>query len=77
MLARDSQTTLHAYPAEEVEWLASTAFNVGIDFYLEKDDEGARRWAGKAVEMAGLEGDGDGVLEGLLRGRFEGLDWGR
>jgi hypothetical protein len=64
------------YPAEEAEWLATTAFNTAIDFYIGEDDVEAKNWGEKAVEMAGFAGE-DEILVGLLKGRLEGLDWGR
>ncbi|KAI9856788.1 MAG: hypothetical protein M1824_005259 [Vezdaea acicularis] len=41
------------YPEEELEWLSTTAFNRGVDFYCASDDESCRRWAEKAIGVAG------------------------
>ncbi len=42
------------YPPEELEWLATTAFNRAVDFYCASDDDGCKRWAEKALTLAGL-----------------------
>ncbi|EQL38157.1 hypothetical protein BDFG_00534 [Blastomyces dermatitidis ATCC 26199] len=62
------------YPEEELEWLATTAFNRAIDFYTKPDDVSCRRWAQKALDLAGQMRDG-GLLYKVLRNRFEGLRW--
>ena len=41
-----------AYPVEEAEWLATTAFNRAVDVYSGGDAEGARTWAERALELA-------------------------
>jgi hypothetical protein len=61
-----------AYPPEELEWLASTAFNHAVDFWFagaEEEAEGqgegneqARRWAEKALMLAGSV---DGIENGI------------
>ncbi|KAL0258929.1 sporulation-specific protein 22 [Diplodia seriata] len=40
------------YPQIEAEWLASTAFNRGIDFYSAGDDARYKVWAEKAIGLA-------------------------
>jgi hypothetical protein len=40
-----------AYPAEELEWLATTLFNLAVDYYV-VDEELGKKWARKAVELA-------------------------
>ncbi|OJJ32366.1 hypothetical protein ASPWEDRAFT_175647 [Aspergillus wentii DTO 134E9] len=57
------------YPNEELEWLATMAFNRAVDFYLGSADGDFRRWAGKAIEMADLVRD-QGILGRLLRQNF-------
>jgi hypothetical protein len=61
------------YQPEEAEWLSTTAFNVAIDYYLERDDASAKRWAEKAIMMAQFVDDG--ILQGVLRTKFTRLDW--
>ncbi|KAL4876099.1 meiosis protein SPO22/ZIP4 like-domain-containing protein [Aspergillus karnatakaensis] len=58
------------YPEEELQWLATTAFNRAVEFFLVSGDEDCRRWAGKAIALAELVGD-KGELGGLLRGNLE------
>ncbi|KAH0013899.1 SPO22-domain-containing protein, partial [Aureobasidium melanogenum] len=63
-----------AYPPEELEWLASTAFNHAVDLWFAgieagegqcEDNEQARTWAEKALILAGSVG-GVGVgVQGL------------
>ena len=68
----------HIYPAEEIEWLATTLFNRAIDLYVAGRQEETRRWAGKAIECAdvlaveGRSGDG-GQLSRMIRSRMDGL----
>lgn len=61
------------YPEDELHWLAATSFNRAVDFYLAKDDERSRRWAEKAVGVAGLMRDDMGMLAGVLKEKMEGL----
>ncbi|KAI5285866.1 hypothetical protein KEM52_002246, partial [Ascosphaera acerosa] len=53
------------YPDEEVEWLATKAFNRAIDFYLAGQDDMCARWSLAAMELAGAMHDG-GALLGVL-----------
>jgi hypothetical protein len=70
-----------AYPAEELEWLATTLFNLGVDYYVGEKEERGAKWARKAVELADMlatswdVGDG-GRLASLLRGKMVELGWG-
>ncbi|KAI5289634.1 hypothetical protein KEM54_003528 [Ascosphaera aggregata] len=61
------------YPSEEVEWLATMGFNKAIDLYLSGDDEACRRWASRALDMAGLLHD-KGTLFQLLKGKMSSLE---
>lgn len=64
------------YPPEELEYLATTAFNRAVDFYCASQDAACRRWAGKALEMAELCRDDDGgALRDLLMDKFARLTW--
>ncbi|KAL8960327.1 MAG: hypothetical protein Q9193_002951 [Seirophora villosa] len=62
------------YPAEELEWIATTTFNRAIDFYCASQDEACRSWAGKAISLAHL-GDDHGHLHDLLQNKYMGLAW--
>lgn len=80
-LARDlprakkhSDDSTFSYPQEELEWLATTAFNRAIDFYLASDDPASRRWCEKAFEIAGLMND-NGTLSHVLREKYSCLKW--
>ncbi|RAH66618.1 uncharacterized protein BO66DRAFT_474137 [Aspergillus aculeatinus CBS 121060] len=79
VLVRDWQMT--GFPAVEVQWMASVAFNRAVDFYLAGEDGECRRWAGKAIALADLlvvvvvdgvggEDGGGGALGELLRARY-------
>ncbi|RAK74572.1 uncharacterized protein BO72DRAFT_530098 [Aspergillus fijiensis CBS 313.89] len=78
VLVRDWQMT--EFPAVEVQWMASVAFNRAVDFYLAGEDGECRRWAGKAIALADLllvvvdgvggEDGGGGALGELLRARY-------
>ena len=61
------------YPSDELEWLSTVLFNLGVDFYIREDKKGAKMWAEKAVEVADVlanmpkgEGEGGGGDGGLL-----------
>lgn len=74
-LARDvPREKTPGYPQEELEWLATTAFNRAIDFYLASDDISSKRWCGKALDLARLMSD-DGSLHGVLQEKFACLKW--
>ncbi|BCS26477.1 uncharacterized protein APUU_51188S [Aspergillus puulaauensis] len=72
ILARDSpnstRSTSTPYPKDELQWLATTAFNRAVEFFLVSADEECRRWAGKAIALAdSISGDDGGELGRLLR----------
>lgn len=62
------------YPQEEIEWLATTAFNRAIDFYLASNDVASKRWCEKALDIARLLGD-NGSLHTVLQEKFACLKW--
>lgn len=62
------------YPAEELEWLATTTFNKAVDFYCASQNVECRCWAEKALNIANLMADG-GTLHALLQTKFMGLTW--
>lgn len=63
------QTDIHQiYPCDELEWLATSAYDRAIDFYMANNDQLCRRWVASAVALAEQVDDG-GMLVGLLRER--------
>ena len=63
-----------SYPAEELEWLATTTFNRAVDFYCVSQDAACKRWAEKALAVATTMSDG-GQLRELLETKYLGLRW--
>lgn len=70
ILARESpnstRSTSTPYPKDELQWLATTAFNRAVEFFLVSADEECRRWAGKAIALADLISGDDGCELGRL-----------
>ncbi|KAJ9210312.1 hypothetical protein DTO166G4_8087 [Paecilomyces variotii] len=62
-----------SYPDDELEWLATMAFNRAVDLYLASADEDSRRWGRKAIELAQLVQYDGGCLSRLLKDRFDKL----
>jgi hypothetical protein len=79
MFARNTHLSTNnppAYPADELEWLATTVFNHALDFYVASNDEDSQRWGRRAIELAGLmHGDKGNKLVSVLREKFQSL-WG-
>ena len=63
-----------AYPSEELEWLATTAFNRAVDFYSSSQDADCKRWAEIAIGIANFVGD-EGALRELFQTKYMGLRW--
>ncbi len=61
-----------AYPTEELDWIATKAFNHAVDLYCSGDDKGCKNWAYKALSIAHFCND-DGALEELLQTKLAGL----
>lgn len=59
---------------EELEWMATRAFNRSVDLYCGREDEACKRWSEKALGIAHCCGDG-GALEKLLQSRLLKLTW--
>ncbi|GES57082.1 Zn cluster transcription factor Rds2 [Aspergillus terreus] len=75
-LARGGKDPLSTrYPDDEINWLASVAFNRAVDFYLVSTDEDCHRWAQKAIELADCIDDevSRGMLGRLLREKYTKL----
>ncbi|KAE8452848.1 hypothetical protein EG329_013120 [Mollisiaceae sp. DMI_Dod_QoI] len=70
--AEEAAESEQPYPSEELEWIATKAFNHAIDLYCAGADEGCRDWAGRALNIAHYCTDG-GSLEKLLQSKLVGL----
>ncbi|PQE09145.1 hypothetical protein CJF32_00010362 [Rutstroemia sp. NJR-2017a WRK4] len=75
VLARDAAETDLPYPTPELDWLATKSFNHAVDLYIADQDDGCRRWAEKALNVAKMCADG-GALYELLKGKLAGLRFG-
>ncbi|KAL8797190.1 MAG: hypothetical protein Q9195_000657 [Heterodermia aff. obscurata] len=73
-IATSAKSAPNAYPAEELEYLATTTFNCAVDLYCTSQDEACRRWAERALEIAELCND-EGALRTLLMEKYGGLTW--
>lgn len=62
------------YPKTELEWLATSAFNRAIDYYVGDDDAKCRIWGEKAMTVAQWLED-EGQLRDLLMGKFAALQF--
>ncbi|KAK6345570.1 hypothetical protein TWF718_007480 [Orbilia javanica] len=60
------------YPQDELEWIAASLWNLGIDQNCAGDYAGSKKWAEFALSIAGFVKDG-GQLESLLQGKFANL----
>ncbi|KAJ5666698.1 hypothetical protein N7462_011107 [Penicillium macrosclerotiorum] len=64
----------HAYPPEELQYLAARSFNQAMDFYSAEQDEKCRSWAGIAMNFAGLMANAEGdSLTAQFRERMDRL----
>ncbi|EGX47870.1 hypothetical protein AOL_s00081g197 [Orbilia oligospora ATCC 24927] len=63
------------YPQDELEWIAASLWNLGIDKNCAGDYPGSKKWAEFALSIAGFVKDG-GQLESLLQGKFASLRTG-
>ncbi|KAL8643064.1 MAG: hypothetical protein Q9228_000303 [Teloschistes exilis] len=73
-IARNTKAPMETYPTEELEWVATTAFNRAVEFYSTSQDKTCRRWAEKAISLAELNNDG-GLLHQLLQSKYMDLAW--
>lgn len=65
------QTT--TYPGEELEWLATTIFNLAVDLYLAEKDDSGKQMAGRSLLFAtAMEDRG---LEVILRDKMRKIGW--
>lgn len=69
---------LSPYPEEEIHWLVTKMWNMAIEFHGIEQNEVAKRWAAKAVQMAEIGARGEGVMVRVvdqLRGNIKQLGW--
>ena len=71
----DSQAPVHDDWSEELQYMASIAFNEGIDWFAGGGEEQSRQWAAAATRLAEMCGDG-GKLRGIMASRFVLLGMG-
>jgi hypothetical protein len=71
-LADISIKTVDCYPQTELEWLATSTFNHGVDYYLQENDKECQRWAQQAFILAQWLED-NGALRDLLMEKFASL----
>ncbi|KAF3008729.1 hypothetical protein E8E13_009809 [Curvularia kusanoi] len=64
------------YPATELEWMATSAFNRAVDYFVSDDDAKCKLWAEKAMTVAQWLED-DGQLRDLLMGKFSALQFNK
>lgn len=73
-MADNGSKEFNHYPTTELEWLATTSFNHGVDYYLQENDEKCRVWAEKGIQLAQWAED-CGQLRDLLMEKYSGLVW--
>ncbi|KAI8296835.1 Transcriptional regulator [Colletotrichum sp. SAR 10_98] len=73
-VAKSAKETPNPYPTEELEWLATTAFNQAVDCYNERRYEECHTWADLATNLAHYASDG-GALERQCREKRAKLDF--
>lgn len=71
LIALCSQTPA-AWPSEELEWMASAAYNHSIDLWGQDERKGCMWWAQKAMSIAHFCDD-RGHLEEMLQGKYAKL----
>jgi hypothetical protein len=69
-----SGTAEREFPRDELAWLATTAFNRGVDLYCVQDEQNARLWAEKSMMLAGTAADGGALLK-TLQGAYSKWVW--
>ncbi|KAI8266069.1 hypothetical protein K4K58_010374 [Colletotrichum sp. SAR11_239] len=73
-VAKSAKETPNPYPTEELEWLATTAFNQAVDCYNERRYEECHTWADLATNLAHYASDG-GALERQCHEKRAKLDF--
>jgi hypothetical protein len=64
------------YPPVELEWLATTAFNLAVDYYVQENDGKAKIWAEKALSLTEWVEDGGGLKDSLME-KYSALVWSK
>jgi hypothetical protein len=64
------------YPPVELEWLATTAFNFAVDYYVQENDDKAKIWAEKALSLTEWAEDGGGLKKSLME-KYSALVWSK
>lgn len=62
------------YPTTELEWLATTAFNYAVDYYVQEKDDKCKLWAEKALTLAEWAEKGSELRDALME-KYMGLTW--
>ncbi|QDS73641.1 hypothetical protein FKW77_002299 [Venturia effusa] len=73
-MAMKCKDTSSPFPNLELEWLATTSFNRGVDKYCVSEFENARPWMDRAMNLASAAADG-GVLAAKLCEIYAKLTW--
>ncbi|KAF5526463.1 hypothetical protein CGCA056_v002343 [Colletotrichum aenigma] len=73
-VAKSAKETPNPYPTEELEWLATTAFNQAVDCYNERRYDECHTWADLATNLAHYASDG-GALERQCHEKRAKLDF--
>ena len=55
------------YPKTELEWMATSAFNRAIDYYVGDNDANCKLWAEKAMTVAQWLEDGGQLRDTLIK----------
>jgi hypothetical protein len=76
ILADQESKQPDCYPATELEWMATSAYNRAVDYYVAEDDAKCKIWAEKAMIVAQWLED-DGQLRDLLMGKFSTLQFNK
>ncbi|KAK2606983.1 hypothetical protein N8I77_005697 [Diaporthe amygdali] len=71
-MTSDAHGTPSAWPSEEIEWLASAAYNHSIDLWGRHERKRCTWWAQKAMSIAHFCDD-EGHLEKTLQGKYANL----
>jgi hypothetical protein len=58
-----------SWPEEELEWMAATAFNHGVDSLYSHEPDRAKEWITKAINLSHYCSD-NGGLERALQERY-------
>ncbi|KAE8378353.1 hypothetical protein BDV26DRAFT_292309 [Aspergillus bertholletiae] len=61
------------YPSDEIQWMATVAFNRAVDLYLLSKSGDCQRWAAKAIKLVDLGEKDCEMLGALLREQLKKL----